>query len=161
MASRMQLVIAAMGQARNAPESRLAEHYLDRLNGLGRRIGLGPAILTQVDDRKSGNDPEREADLLLAAQPEGARLVALDERGAALTSRQLADQLAKWRDDGIPAAGFVIGGANGLAPRLREHAHLTLAFGPATWPHLLVRAMLAEQLYRAATILAGHPYHRD
>jgi 23S rRNA (pseudouridine1915-N3)-methyltransferase len=159
----MRLVIAAVGRARSAPETRLADQYLDRLNGFARPLGLGPAVLNEVEDRKAPGPEraEREAVLLRKAVPEGARIIALDERGKAFTRRQLADQLAAWRDSGVPAAAFLIGGADGLAPGLRRDADLMLSFGPATWPHLLVRVMLSEQLYRAATILAGHPYHRE
>ena len=103
---------------------------------------------------------QAEAEALLAGVPPGAVLVALDERGRDLASTELAERLGAWRDDGIREAGFVIGGPDGLAPAVTERADLLLAFGRATWPHMLVRAMLAEQLYRAASILAGHPYHR-
>ncbi len=103
----------------------------------------------------------REAELLLAALPEGARVVTLDAAGKALTSPQLADLIARWRDDGTRDLAFVIGGAEGLDEGLRRRADLTLSLGRMTWPHLLVRAMLAEQLYRAQQILAGHPYHRS
>lgn len=159
----MRLLIAAVGRARSAPETRLAAEYLDRLNGLARPLGLGPASLVEVEDKKAADRerPAREAALLRAAVPEGARLVALDERGKPLTSRELARQLSAWRDAGVPAAAFLIGGADGLTEYLRRDADLVLSFGPATWPHLLVRLMLSEQLYRAATILAGHPYHRE
>ena len=114
---------------------------------------------------KDSTPPERrkraEADLLLAAVPAGAALAALDERGRDLTSVELADRLARWRDGGQRAAAFLIGGADGLDERVLAAAELRLAFGRQTWPHRLVRAMLAEQLYRATTILAGHPYHRQ
>lgn len=159
----MRLVIAAVGRARSAPEARIADQYLDRLNGMARPLGLGPATLAEVEDRKAPGPQrrEREAALLREAVPEGARIMALDERGKPFSSRELARQLADWRDCGVPAAAFVIGGPDGLSEELRSEADLTLSFGPATWPHLMVRAMLCEQLYRAATILAGHPYHRD
>ena len=103
---------------------------------------------------------EAEADELLAAVPPGAALVALDERGRDLTSEALAGQLGRWRDEGARAAAFLIGGPDGLGAAARERAALVLSLGRMTWPHMLVRAMLAEQLYRATTILAGHPYHR-
>ena len=103
----------------------------------------------------------REAELILAAQPAGARLVALDQQGAAWTSRDLADRLAVWRDGGAGALAFAIGGAEGLGPAVIESADAVLSLGAMTWPHFLVRGMLLEQLYRAQQILAGHPYHRD
>ncbi len=113
---------------------------------------------------RGGVRPERqveaEAEELLAAVPPGAALVALDERGRDLTSEALAGQLGRWRDEGARAAAFLIGGPDGLGAAARERASLVLSLGRMTWPHMLVRAMLAEQLYRATTILAGHPYHR-
>jgi 23S rRNA (pseudouridine1915-N3)-methyltransferase len=104
---------------------------------------------------------DREAELILDALPAGARLVALDERGTQWTSRQLADRLAAWRDGGAAALAFAIGGAEGLGQAVIERAEIVLSLGAMTWPHLLVRGMLLEQLYRAQQILAGHPYHRE
>ena len=104
---------------------------------------------------------EREAELLLAALPAGARLVALDERGVQWSSRALADRLVQWRDAGAASIAFAIGGAEGLGHAVIARADTVLALGAMTWPHLLVRGMLLEQLYRAQQILAGHPYHRD
>ena len=103
----------------------------------------------------------REAELILAARPVGARLVALDQQGAAWTSRDFADRLRSWRDGGAAALAFAIGGAEGLGPAVIERADSMLSLGAMTWPHLLVRCMLLEQLYRAQQILAGHPYHRE
>jgi len=103
----------------------------------------------------------REAGLILAALPPGAHLVALDERGASWSSRELAERLAAWRDQGVTNLSFAIGGADGLGAAVLDRADTTLSFGSMTWPHLLVRGMLLEQLYRAQQILAGHPYHRD
>jgi 23S rRNA (pseudouridine1915-N3)-methyltransferase len=103
----------------------------------------------------------REAELILGARPAGARLVALDQSGAAGTSREFADRLAGWRDSGTGALAFAIGGAEGLGPAVIERADAVLSLGAMTWPHFLVRGMLLEQLYRAQQILAGHPYHRE
>ncbi len=103
----------------------------------------------------------REAELILAARPAGARLIALDQQGAAWTSRDFADRLAAWRDGGAAALAFAIGGAEGLGPAVIEHADAVISLGPMTWPHLFARSMLLEQLYRAQQIHAGHPYHRD
>jgi 23S rRNA (pseudouridine1915-N3)-methyltransferase len=103
----------------------------------------------------------REAELILAALPAGARLVALDRGGAAWSSRELADRLSAWADRGTGAVAFAIGGAEGLGAALLERADAVLSLGAMTWPHLLVRSMLLEQLYRAQQILAGHPYHRE
>ncbi|GAB4189838.1 MAG: hypothetical protein OHK0024_30380 [Thalassobaculales bacterium] len=119
------------------------------------RLPAAP-VLREVTGRDTGEERAR----LLAAIPPGARVVALDERGEDLSSRELAGRLAAWRDAGDSVA-FIIGGADGLGEALRARADLLLRFGRATWPHLLVRAMLAEQLYRATAILAGHPYHRE
>jgi len=103
----------------------------------------------------------REAELIIAARPGGARLVALDQTGAAWSSRDLAERLAFWRDGGAAALAFAIGGAEGLAPAVLERADAVISLGPMTWPHLFVRSMLLEQLYRAQQIHAGHPYHRE
>ena len=103
----------------------------------------------------------REAELILAAFPTDARLIALDERGASWSSRVLAERIAGWRDQGIATLAFAIGGADGLGQAVIERADAVVSFGAMTWPHLLARVMLLEQLYRAQQILAGHPYHRD
>jgi 23S rRNA (pseudouridine1915-N3)-methyltransferase len=103
----------------------------------------------------------REAELILAARPAGARLVALDQRGAVWTSRDFADRLAAWRDGGAAALAFAVGGAEGLGPAVVDGADAVLSLGLMTWPHFFVRGMLLEQLYRAQQIRAGHPYHRD
>lgn len=105
--------------------------------------------------------PDAEAELILKAMPTGARLVALDARGNAWTSREFADRLGGWRDGGTAALVFAIGGAEGLGQAVIARADTLLSLGRLTWPHLLVRGMLLEQLYRAQQILAGHPYHRD
>jgi 23S rRNA (pseudouridine1915-N3)-methyltransferase len=103
----------------------------------------------------------REGELILAALPPGVPLVALDEGGVQWSSRVLAEKIAAWRDEGLPEVAFAIGGAGGLHPVVLDSAHVTLSLGVMTWPHLLVRGMLLEQLYRAQQILAGHPYHRE
>ena len=112
-------------------------------------------------EAKPPGDVEREGDLLLAASPPGGVRVLLDERGEAWPSRALASRIATWRDQGRPALTFLIGGADGTSAAVKAAADARLAFGPQTWPHRLVRAMAAEQLYRAVTILCGSPYHRD
>ncbi len=159
----MRMVIAAVGKARRTPEQSLVETYRARFDGLGKGLGLKPLDLIEIDDRRAGSVAEakaREGEKLLAAVPDGAVIVALDETGDQLSSADLAQDLGRWRDSGAPAVAFLIGGADGLSPDCLKAARRTLSFGRATWPHMLVRAMLAEQLYRAATILAGHPYHR-
>lgn len=151
--------LCAVGRLRKGPERVLVDDYLARANRIGRALGLGPTSEHEIDDRKGGG-PASEAVRLRRAVPQGAVLVALDERGRALTSPDFAAQLAGWRDAGRGDAAFVIGGADGLAPDLCESADLVLSFGAMVWPHRLARVMLAEQLYRAAAILDGTPYHR-
>ena len=155
----MRLAICAVGRARRGPERDLTDDYLDRLNRTGRPLSLGPATISEVEDRKGGG-MAAEAGLLARAVPDGALICALDERGRTMTSPQLARSIANWRDQGQPAVAFLIGGADGLDPGLRARADVALSLGAMVWPHMLVRVMLAEQLYRAATILAGTPYHR-
>ena len=154
----MKLVVAAIGKPGRGPEAALADDYARRATLAGRPLALGPLELLDLDPRKPGMDAE--ADLLLAAA-EGAHLIACDERGKAWGSRAFAGHLETLRDQGERSVVFVIGGADGLSPRVRDRAKSVLAFGPQTWPHALARAMLAEQLYRAVSILAGSPYHRD
>ncbi len=122
-------------------------------------MGLASGGVNEVEDRQ-GKGVETEAALLRRAVPEGAVLCVLDERGKALTSPEFANKLERWRDDGTANLAFLIGGADGVHPDLRTEADFQLSFGKMVWPHLLVRVMLAEQIYRAATILAGGPYHR-
>ena len=159
----MQMTIAAIGRMKAGPERELAERYRDRVNKAGRRLGLSLAT-REIPESRAGSAAERtdqEAAALLASRPPGAVLVALDENGRNLDSRAFAGEIGKWRDDGAAALVFAIGGADGLGPEILAAARLRLALGAMTWPHQLVRLMLAEQLYRAVTILAGHPYHRD
>lgn len=155
----MRLHICAVGRLRSGPEKALVDDYLTRCGRTGRALGLGPATVTEIDDRKAdGKAAEGEA--LLRALPDGAVLCALDERGVTMTSPDFAARLGRWRDDGAQNAAFAIGGADGLDRAVLNRADLVLSFGAMVWPHLLVRVMLAEQLYRAAGILAGTPYHR-
>ena len=155
----MRLHICAVGRLRAGPERDLINDYTTRFDRTGRPLGLGPLTEHEVEDRKGGG-MTTEADLLARAVPAGALLAVLDERGRVISSPQFADHLAKWRDDGQQDVAFVIGGADGIATALRDRADFALGFGHMVWPHLLVRVMLAEQLYRAATILGGGPYHR-
>ena len=140
-------------------EAELVADYLDRFDKCGRALGLGPAELREVEDRKGGGQAG-EAALLDAAVPEGAKVIALDERGRVLSSPEFSNVLCKFRDDGFRSLAFLIGGADGLTPELRARADLSISFGKMVWPHLLARVMLAEQLYRAVSIAAGLPYHR-
>jgi 23S rRNA (pseudouridine1915-N3)-methyltransferase len=123
-----------------------------------------PLAIVELDEKRKLPPAQlkaREAELILAAVPTGARLVALDEKGAAWSSRELAERLARWRDQGVATLAIAIGGADGLGQAVIERADAMLSLGAMTWPHLLVRCLLLEQLYRAQQILAGHPYHRD
>ncbi|MCB1338553.1 MAG: 23S rRNA (pseudouridine(1915)-N(3))-methyltransferase RlmH [Maritimibacter sp.] len=155
----MRLHIAAVGRLRQGPERALVDDYLARLDRTGRALGLGPANEIEVEDRKGGG-MAAEAVLLERAIPAGSLLCILDERGRTLASPEFASQLASWRDTGRGDVCFAIGGADGLDPALRQKADFALSFGQMVWPHMLVRVMLAEQLYRAASILANSPYHR-
>lgn len=155
----MRVHICAVGRLRTGPERELIDDYLTRFDRTGRPLGLGPAQLHEVEDRKGGG-MAAEARLLERVTPKGATIVALDERGKLLTSPKFADHLARWRDDGRGDVAFIIGGADGIAPDLRNRADFKLSFGQMVWPHMLARVMLSEQLYRAASILAGGPYHR-
>ena len=155
----MRLHLCAVGRLRAGPERDLVDDYLQRCDRTGRPLGLGPVSEHEVEDKRGGGMAS-EAALLTKAVPEGAALCVLDERGKTLSSPEFARTLAEWRDAGRQDAALVIGGADGLDPGLRARADLVLSFGPMVWPHMLVRVLLAEQLYRAATILSGGPYHR-
>ena len=152
----MRLLIAGVGRIKAGALADLQSEYLKRLSG--------PVAIKEVEERRALPPAERkarEAERLLAALPEDAVLVALDEHGTTLTSAGFADRLQRWRLDGVKTLAFVIGGADGLAQPLVQRARLTLSLGAMTWPHLLARILLLEQLYRAQQILAGHPYHRE
>lgn len=156
----MRISVTAIGRMKSGPERDLADDYMARANAAGRSLGLGPVEEREIDPRKlAGSEAETAA--LLDAAPAGARIVAMDERGRALTSRRFSETIAAWRDQGARDAVFLIGGADGLTQQARERADLVLAFGPATWPHRLARAMLYEQIYRAFTILGGAAYHKE
>lgn len=156
----MRLHIVAMGRIRSGPERSLIDDYVQRFDRTGRAMSLGPVTEHELDDRKASTMPD-QGRALLRAVPDGARVVALDERGTVMSSRAFAQVLESARDGGAGDMAFVIGGADGLDPSVRDRADNLLSFGAMVWPHMLVRVMLAEQLYRAASILAGGPYHRD
>ena len=155
----MRVHLCAVGRLRAGPERELISDYATRFDRTGRALALGPFLEHEVEDKKGGG-MEAEAALLERALPSGALLVTLDERGRLLSSPEFADQLAKWRDGGRQDVAFVIGGADGIAPALRARADFSISFGKMVWPHMMVRVMLAEQLYRASAILSGAPYHR-
>ena len=159
----MRLIVIAVGKLKQGPERELAATYCKRAEAVGRSSGLRGVEIIEIRESRADDSERRRIEESIAIAnviPDRATVVLLDERGENLDSAALAGLLREWRAEDRPAACFVIGGADGLAQSLREQATLTLAFGAATWPHQLVRIMLLEQLYRAGTILAGHPYHR-
>lgn len=139
----MRLHIIARGKIGRSPEAELVQRYAKRIQW--------PLSITELPDRGGSVPPA----------PPGCRTVMLDELGKQLTSMEIAEKLGRWRDDGVRETRFLIGAADGFDDAERAHADLLIAFGKATWPHMMARAMLAEQLYRATSILAGHPYHRE
>ena len=155
----MRLHICAVGRLRTGPEKALIDDYLARFDRTGRALSLGPCQVAEVEDKR-GTGMAGEGALLSRAIPDGALTCVLDERGRTFSSTEFADQLILWRDQGRSDLAFVIGGADGVDPVLRDSADAALSFGAMVWPHMLVRVMLAEQLYRAASILSGGPYHR-
>ncbi len=151
----MRISVISVGRARKGPEQILFDNFAGRLPW--------PTALVEVEERRPLPAAEKvraEGQLLRARVPKGALMVALDGRGKPLTSEEFAARLSNWQDDGRAEIAFIIGGADGLGRAVIEAADLTLSLGAMTWPHLLVRAMLAEQLYRAAQIMSNHPYHR-
>jgi 23S rRNA (pseudouridine1915-N3)-methyltransferase len=159
----MRLWIYAIGHMRGTPEGTLCDEFLDRAKKLGRNMGFSAVTLEELAVSKQRNVQARmkeEAERLAARLPEGAHIVLLDARGKGMTSEDFAEMLGSLREVGTKDLAFVVGGPDGLSPLPGKKAGGSLAFGPQTWPHLLARALLSEQLYRAFTILAGHPYHR-
>ncbi len=155
----MRIHVCAVGRLRGGPEKTLIDDYVTRFDRTGRGLGMGPLRVTEVEDRKGGG-MAAEATLLRGAIPKGALVCALDERGKIMSSPEFAKLLGTWRDAGRGDVAFLIGGADGLATDLRAEVDQSLSFGAMVWPHMLARVMLSEQLYRAASILAGSPYHR-
>jgi 23S rRNA (pseudouridine1915-N3)-methyltransferase len=154
----LRIGIVAVGRLARGPEADLVRLYVDRAGAAGRALGLGPVEVVEVESRKPGKAAEAEA---LRPHLQDAHVIACDERGQARPSRAFAEEIGALRDRGVRRLAFAIGGADGLDPELAAEAQGRLAFGPQTWPHALARVMLAEQVYRAVSILAGSPYHRD
>lgn len=154
----MKISIVAIGRLARSPETELVKLYLERATAAGRSLGLGPVEVVEVEARKPGKAAEAEA---LRAHLADSHVIACDERGKARASRAFAEEIGVLRDRGVRRLVFLIGGADGLDPELVKGCQGVLAFGPQTWPHALARAMLCEQVYRAVSILAGSPYHRD
>lgn len=152
----MNIEIIAVGRMKKSPEGEILETYLKRCPW--------PIKITEVEERRPIKGAERmarEADLILNAIPDGATVIALDERGKEMRSTVFAEKLRRYQDQGTSHLIFLIGGADGYDAKVKERADLKISFGQMTWPHMMVRAMLSEQLYRASTILTGHPYHKD
>ncbi|RFB78647.1 23S rRNA (pseudouridine(1915)-N(3))-methyltransferase RlmH [Methylovirgula sp. 4M-Z18] len=159
----MKLLLIAVGRLKAGPERELVSRYADRLQGIARSIGLTGFDMREIDESRARRPEDRkseEAKAIRALVPPGAVLMLLDERGKNISSEDFAARIGQERDRGAPALALVIGGPDGLDPDLRQSAQAVLAFGAMTWPHQIVRVLAAEQLYRTATILAGHPYHR-
>jgi 23S rRNA (pseudouridine1915-N3)-methyltransferase len=154
----MRILIAAVGRAKAGPERTLFEHYQARVQA---PFSLQ---LKEVEEKRAiqgAQLKQHEAALLHTCIPDGAIVIALDERGKSLSSTDFARKIGIWRDEGVRDLVFMIGGAGGLDEAIRKQARQTMSFGAQTWPHMLVRGLLAEQLYRAQCILGGHPYHRE
>jgi 23S rRNA (pseudouridine1915-N3)-methyltransferase len=159
----MRILVISIGRLKQGPERELAERYRERFEDIGRKLGFRGLEVHEIPESRARDAATRiaeEATAISAAIPAKSALVALDERGDNIDSTAFAGHLGRWRDQQVANTIFAIGGADGLSPDLRRMAKLRVAFGSATWPHQMVRVMLLEQIYRAATILAGHPYHR-
>ena len=159
----LRVLVSAIGRLKAGPERDICARYLERAQGVARSVGLTGVEMREADESRARRPEDRKAEearLLTANIPAGARIIVLDERGKTMGSEAFAADMAVARDGGAPAYALLIGGPDGIDPDLRAKASLVLAFGAMTWPHQLVRIMAAEQIYRAMTILAGHPYHR-
>lgn len=160
----MQLIVFAVGRMKKGPEHELAGRYLGRLENAGPPVGLSFGGLTEIVESRAGSASQRKTDesaqCLALLEARATKLVALDEMGKSLPSEEFAARIGQMRDDGVRRLVFAIGGPDGHDATLLQKADLTLSLGRMTWPHQIARILLAEQLYRAASILAGHPYHR-
>ena len=156
----MKISISAVGRLRNSPEKELIDDYLSRFSKLSKPFGLSLNSVIEIEDKKGGG-PISEAKLLTKNFQKNSKIIALDEGGEALSSKEFTKYLSNWAADGIGYCHIVIGGPDGLDKSLLEKSDLKISFGKMVWPHMLARVMIAEQLYRSATILAGNPYHRE
>ena len=155
----MKIHLCVVGKLRNGPEKNLIDDYLNRFEKIGRSYGLGPVSVNEVEDKKNAG-MSNEAILLQRIIPKGAVIIALDERGEVVSSPNFSEKLITYVNNNVSDLAIIIGGADGIDSKLRERADFKVSFGKMVWPHALVRVMIAEQLYRAASILAGSPYHR-
>jgi 23S rRNA (pseudouridine1915-N3)-methyltransferase len=159
----VRIALLCVGRLKAGPERELFDRYLKRLSECARGVGIAGVDLREIEEsraRRPEDRREEEAAAILATLPAGSMLIALDERGASPSSSEWAAEIGRARDASRPAYAVAVGGADGLSPSLREKADRMIGFGAMTWPHQLVRVMAGEQLYRAMTILGGHPYHR-
>lgn len=160
----MNVLILSVGRLKRAPEAELCTDYLNRASRMGRTLGIADIGLSEIPESRAQRAAERrsqEAAAIDAAVPAGFQRICLDENGTAETSKGLADIMSKKLEQGIPGIAFLIGGPDGLDADLVKACNRSLSFGRVTWPHRLVRIMMAEQIYRVMTLLAGHPYHRN
>ena len=160
----MKLFIGAVGRMKNGPERALFDNYFDRIHKIGPKVGLNPVQLVEITEAKHAHKAERmrlEAEGLLKMPLKDSRIVVLDEHGKNFSSIGFSEQLKQWRDDGVRQTSFLLGGADGLDRALVAKADMTLSFGTMTWPHMIARILLVEQLYRSISLLSGHPYHRE
>lgn len=160
----MRLIIAAVGRMKSGPERELVARYVDRVEKAGRAVGITSVDVIEIVESRaagSGQRKEDEADALLARLPSPCGVLAFDERGKSPSSKEFAEKIRNRLDDGTGDLALIIGGPDGLSPELRDRADSVISFGALTMPHQIVRILVAEQVYRAVTILTGHPYHRD
>ncbi|MBD8892452.1 23S rRNA (pseudouridine(1915)-N(3))-methyltransferase RlmH [Roseibium litorale] len=160
----MRFTIACVGRMKSGADKELFDRYLDRARKTGRGLGVTAVALQELPESRAQRAADRkteEAAALEAAIPQNARVVVLDEHGKSISSTDFSARLEAWKDDGVPDVVFAIGGADGHGEQLLARADLKIAFGAMTWPHQIVRILLAEQIYRALTIQSGHPYHRE
>lgn len=158
----MRLSLLAVGRLKSGPERELVERYRQRIEGLCRNLGLAGLDMVELPESRARREDDRRAEeaaaLLEKAGP--SVLIAFDERGKSPTSEAFAERVRQWRDEGRAGMACIIGGPDGLDPKIRQRSDLVVSFGALTMPHQIVRALVAEQIYRALTIIAGHPYHR-
>ena len=154
----MKINICAIGRIKSSPEADMVNDYVDRFERIGKNIGLGPIKIIEKESKKSG--VLSEGKVLLASIPNNSIICILDEKGADLSSLAFAKKIEHWRDNLNLELSLVIGGAGGLSKEIKNKAHHSISFGKMVWPHRLIRVMITEQLYRAASIISGSPYHK-
>ncbi len=158
----MRLSVLAVGRLKSGPERELVERYRQRIDSMGRGLGFAGLDVVELPESRARRDDDRRAEEAsgLLERAGSSVLVVFDERGKSPSSEALAERIRRWRDEGRASLACIVGGPDGLDPGLRQRADLVVSFGALTMPHQIVRALVAEQLYRALTIIAGHPYHR-